>query len=440
MNDVNRQAEFAAVGARRVDVPILTRVEGEGALHVGLEGGQVTDLRLRIFEPPRFFEHFLRSRTWREVPDIVARICGICPVAYQMSACNAIEMAFGVEVPPPIRDLKRLFYCGEWIESHALHIHLLAVPDFLGYPDAITLAKDYPEAVRRGMHLQGLGNGLLQVMGGRPVNPVGAVPGGFYRAPSRTEARDMLRKFREALPLAEQLVRWVGGLQLPDVTREVTSVSLRADDEYPMNYGRIVSDRGLDIAVSEFGQHFREFQVPHSTALHALLHDEPYWVGPVPRLNNNLDRLPPSTAKLLGETPVSWPSQNPYHSALARAIEIHVAVVEAIRLLESYGTPPKPHVDIVPRAGVGYGCTEAPRGILWHRYELDDQGKVVHATIVPPTSQNQAQMEADMRASILENLHLSDGDLRLRLESGIRNYDPCISCSTHFLKLTVERR
>ncbi|MCK9530197.1 MAG: Ni/Fe hydrogenase subunit alpha [Gammaproteobacteria bacterium] len=436
MNDVSGQAQ----GVRRVDIPILTRVEGEGALFVRLENGQVTDLRLKIFEPPRFFEHFLRSRTWREVPDIVARICGICPVAYQMSASNAIEMAFGVDVPQPIRDLKRLYYCGEWIESHALHIHLLAAPDFLGFPDAIQMAKDYPHEVRRGMHLQGLGNAILKIMGGRPVNPVGAVPGGFYRAPARGEARDMLHKLKEALPHAEAMVRWVGNLKVPEVTRDVPSVSLRADDEYPMNYGRIVSDRGLNIDVSEFPQHFQEFQQPHSTALHAHLHGAPYWVGPTPRLNNNLDRLPPSTAKLLGETPVAWPSNNPYHSALARAIELHLAMVEAIRLLEAYDRPPKPHVDVVPRAGVGSGCTEAPRGILWHRYEMDAQGNVAHATIIPPTSQNQAQMEADMRASVMESLHMSDEGLRLRLESGIRNYDPCISCSTHFLRLTVERR
>lgn len=439
MNDVSGQPQATVAGERRVDIPILTRVEGEGALFLRLENDQITDLRLRIFEPPRFFEHFLRSRTWREVPDIVARICGICPVAYQMSASNAIEMAFGVDVPQSIRDLKRLYYCGEWIESHALHIHLLAVPDFLGYPDAIHMAKDYPDEVRRGMHLQGLGNSILKMFGGRPVNPVGVVPGGFYRSPSRAEAKDMLRKFKEALPHAEELVRWVGSLKLPDVTRDVASVSLRAHDEYPMNYGRIVSDRGLDIHVNEYEQHFREFQVPHSTALHALLHDQPYWVGPAPRLNNNLDRLPPPTAKLLGETPVAWPSRNPYHSALARAVEIHVAMVDAIQLLEAYDKPPKPQMDVVPRAGMGCGCTEAPRGILWHRYELDDQGKVTHATIIPPTSQNQAQMEADMRASVMENLAMSDDELRLRLESGIRNYDPCISCSTHFLKLTVDR-
>jgi coenzyme F420-reducing hydrogenase alpha subunit len=439
MDDVTRTQQQVA-GERRVDVPILTRVEGEGALFVKLENNEVKDLRLRIFEPPRYFEHFLRSRTWREVPDIVARICGICPVAYQMSASNAIEQAFGIDdLPKPIKELKRLFYCGEWIESHALHIHLLAAPDFLGYPDAIRMAKDYPNEVKRGVHLQGLGNAIVKMFGGRPVNPVGVVPGGFYRAPARSEAKAMLGRLKEALPHAEALVRWVGGLRLPDVVRDVASVSLRAEDEYPMNYGRIVSDRGLNIGVGEFPLHFREFQVPHSTALHCTLHEKPYWVGPAPRLNNNLDRLEPSTVRLISETPVPWPTRNPYHSALARAVEIHVAMLEAIRILEGYDRPPDPRVEVTPRAGVGCGCTEAPRGILWHRYEMDSEGRVVQATITPPTSQNQAQMEADMRASVLESLYMDDEALRLRLESGIRNYDPCISCSTHFLRLSVER-
>jgi sulfhydrogenase subunit alpha len=427
------------VSTRRIEVPVLTRVEGEGALYARIENNQVTELRLKIFEPPRFFEKFLEGRSWKEVPDIVARICGICPVAYQMSATHAIEHAFEIAISPEIQRLRRLYYCGEWIESHSLHIHLLAAPDFLGYPSAIAMAKDHPEVVRRGMHLQGLGNRILKLFGGRPVNPVGVRVGGFYRAPTRQEAAELLEQLQAALPQADALVRWTASLPFPEVDRTAPLVSLRHPKEYPMNRGRIISNQGLNISAAEFEHHIEEVQVPHSTALHAHLHGQPYWVGPLARLNNNLDRLPAGTARLLSETRITWPSLNPYHSIIARALEVHLALLEAIHILEGYRRPQKAYVNIEPRAGIGMAVTEAPRGILWHRYELDKEGFVRQARIVPPTSQNQAQMEADLRASILEALHLDDEALRLRLESGIRNYDPCISCSTHFLRLELER-
>ncbi|BAU48709.1 Ni/Fe hydrogenase subunit alpha [Sulfurifustis variabilis] len=424
---------------RRVEVPVLTRVEGEGALHVRIENGSVTDLRLRIFEPPRFFEQFLVGRTWKEVTDIVTRICGICPVAYQMSASHAIEQAFGVAVTPEIRALRRLYYCGEWIESHSLHIHLLAAPDFYGQPNVMALAKVQPEAVRRGMRLQGIGNRIIALLSGRPVNPVGVRPGGFYRAPEVAELRALAGSLREALPEAEAMVRWTAGLAFPTVERDAPFVSLRHPDEYPMNEGRIASSAGVDISAADFADRIREHQVPHSTALHAHLDGRPYWVGPLPRLNNNLDRLPPETARLMRQTGIAFPSANPYHSIVARALEVHLSLIEALRVAEGYTRRIKPHVEVEPRSGTGTAATEAPRGILWHRYAFDTEGVVRAATIVPPTSQNQAQMEADLRASVLESLALDDDRLRHRLEADIRNYDPCISCSTHFLKLNIER-
>jgi coenzyme F420-reducing hydrogenase alpha subunit len=424
---------------RRIEVPVLTRVEGEGALYVHIDGARVADLRLNIFEPPRFFEKFLEGRSWKEIPDMVARICGICPVAYQMSAVHAIETAFGARVTPAIRRLRRLYYCGEWMESHSLHIHLLAAPDFLGYPDAMALAQDHPGIVRRGLRLQGLGNAILGMLGGRSVHPVGARVGGFYRAPDSAEAADLLTRLRAATQDAQDLVRWTAGLKLPAVARQAPLVSLRHESDYPMNEGAIISSEGLAMSAAEFDAHVMEHQVPHSTALHALINGKPYWVGPLARVNNNLDHLPPRTLRLAEETGIRWPSVNPYHSIVARSLEVHFALHEAIALLEQYAPPDKPFVEIVPRAGAGAWCTEAPRGILWQRYELDEEGLVKKSRIVPPTSQNQAQMEADLRASVEENLDLCDDELRARLEAGIRNYDPCISCATHFLNLTLRR-
>jgi sulfhydrogenase subunit alpha len=423
-----------------VNVPLMARVEGEGALALRIRDGQIEELKLRIFEPPRLFEKFLEGRRFDEVPDMVARICGICPVAYQMSAVHAIESIFGIAPGPWVRDMRRLFYCGEWIESHSLHIHLLAAPDFLGYASVTDMARDYPEEVRRGMRLQELGNALITLLGGRSVHPVGARVGGFHHAPTPEQAQALLQKLQAALPDAEALVRWTASLELPAAQQDFECVSLRHAQEYPMNEGRIVSNRGLDIGIDAFDREFQELQVPHSTALHCLHQGKPYLVGPLARLNLNFDRLPEAVQQAAAATGIAWPSGNVYHSIVARAVEIHYALTEAIRLLQAYQRPSQPYVAAAPKAGVGYGCTEAPRGMLWHRYEMDDQGRVLSARIVPPTSQNQARIEEDLRLSIEQfGTDKPEAEIRQRAEVVIRNYDPCISCATHFLDLTVDR-
>lgn len=433
-----------------INVPVLARVEGEGALELKVRGHEIEELRLRIFEPPRLFEKFLEGRYSSDVLDTVARICGICPIAYQMSAAHAIEQAFGIAPGPWVREMRRLFYCGEWLESHALHIHLLAAPDFLQYQSAIEMAKDYPAQVRRGMKLQALGNSLIKLFGARSVHPVGARVGGFFHAPEPEVMAAMLEEVREAIPDAIDLVRWIGSLEMPDDEQEFISVSVQNPDEYPMNEGRIVTSTGLDIDISEYQRYFKEHQAPHSTSFHSHIYPNgvesgeaglPYLVGPIARLNLNRDQLPQAVLDTLAETGVEFPSHNMFHSALARAVEIHYALLEAERILEGYVLPTAAAVEAVPKAGIGYGATEAPRGLLWHRYEFDDEGRVMSANIIPPTSQNQARIEEDLARSLRSyGFDRSDEELRLRGETVIRNYDPCISCSTHFLALKVDRR
>jgi coenzyme F420-reducing hydrogenase alpha subunit len=423
-----------------INVPLMARVEGEGALDLRIRDGRIEELKLCIFEPPRLFEKFLEGRSFEEVPDMVARICGICPVAYQMSAVHAIESIFGLDPGTWVRAMRRLFYCGEWIESHSLHIHLLAAPDFLGYPSVSEMARDYPDAVRRGLHLQELGNDLIKLLGGRSVNPVGARVGGFHHAPQPDVAENLLARLQAALPEAEALLYWSAALDLPQAVQDFEYVSLRHAHEYPMNEGRIVSSRGLDIEIAGFEREFEELQVPHSTALHCLHQGKPYLVGPLARLNLNFDRLPQPVQDAALATGIRWPSMNVYHSIVARAVEIYYALSEAIRLLQAYELPAQPYVAAHPKAGVGYGCTEAPRGLLWHRYELDGQGRVLSARIVPPTSQNQARIEEDLRLSIEQfGTDKPEAEIREHAEVVIRNYDPCISCATHFLRLKVDR-
>lgn len=423
-----------------IRVPVLTRVEGEGALELDIDNGAITHLKFSIFEPPRLFEKLLEGRDCQEVPDITARICGICPVAYQMSAVHAAEMAFGVTISPWARDLRRLLYCGEWLQSHALHIHLLAAPDFLGFESALAMAKTFPHVVKRGLTLQGLGNRIMRVIGGRSVHPVNTCVGGFYAAPPVAEMQALRAELAAAQEDAYELVRWVARLPMPADEQDFVSVALQHPDEYPFNEGRIVSDAGLAIDIADYAQHFEEFQVPHSTALHAHLHGKAYLVGPLARVNVLHEQLPAQVLALLEGSGVQFPSRNMFHSMAARALEIAYCIDEALRLLDSYTLPDQPHVAFTPRESTGFGCTEAPRGMLWHRYDFHADGTVKTARIVPPTSQNQARMEQDLHQSLHAfGLDNDDAALCLRAEQVIRNYDPCISCATHFLRLKVTR-
>ena len=432
-----------------INIPLLTRVEGEGALDLEIKDGLIQSLQLRIFEPPRLFEKFLEGRGYDEVIDIVARICGICPVAYQMSAAHALESIFNADPGPWVRAMRRLFYCGEWLESHALHIHLLAAPDFLGFNSVTEMAADYGDEVRRGLKLQALGNKILRTLGGRSVHPVGAKVGGFWHAPSTDEMNELLGECRAMLPEAEALVQWVATLELEPDEQDFISVALHHPDEYPFNEGRIIVSDGLDIEIGEYANYFRESHVAHSTALHSHYFPDgygegkdgvPYLVGPLARVNLNFAQLPDAVKANLATTGITFPSKNMFHSVAARAVEIHAVLLEAIRLLEQYEVTEKTCIEVTPKAGVGYGCTEAPRGILWHRYEIDENGKVISATIIPPTSQNQARIEEDLKITLeAHGLNAEDEVLKLLGEKVIRNYDPCISCATHFLKLKVAR-
>jgi sulfhydrogenase subunit alpha len=425
----------------RIEVPVMARVEGEASLSLRTHAGTIEALRLRIFEPPRLFEKFLEGRDWYEVPDMVARICGICPVAYQMSAVQALEGLFGIDPGPWVRDQRRVLYCGEWLQSHSLHIHLLAAPDFLGFENVIETAQRHPEVVRRGLALQALGNDLIRLYGGRSVHPVGVRVGGFHRAPAMADVAELLARLRAALPEVEALVAWTAALSLPQNEQNFTSVALRHTADYPLYEGRLVSDRGLDIARSDFEQHFREHQEQDSTALYCALAGQPYLVGPLARLNLNLDRLPPAVRTVLERTGIRFPSRNMFHSIVARAVEMLLALHEAIRLLSDYHIPTMSFQEVTPRAGVAFGCSEAPRGLLWHRYDMNTDGRVRQARIVPPTSQNQARIEQDLHQSLTAyGLAHSDAELKRRSETVIRNYDPCISCATHFLDLHLEQR
>jgi coenzyme F420-reducing hydrogenase alpha subunit len=428
---------------RTIKVPVLTRVEGEGALNVAVRDGRIEQVELNIYEPPRFFEAFLRGREVREASDITARICGICPVAYQMSSCHALEKALGIEVTPEIRRLRRLLYCGEWIESHALHIYLLHAPDFLGYESGISLAATHREEVERGLRLKKIGNELLEVLGGRAIHPINVTVGGFYRAPRRADLQALLPDLRWGLAAAVETLHFVAGFDFPKFDIEYELVCLRHPGEYPMNEGQVVSSGGLDVPVEEYESHFQERHVPHSTALHSVMlpAETPYLVGPLARVNLCFEQLSPTARREAGKCRIDWPCRNNFQSIIARALELISAYEEAIAIVEDYQAEPTPsRVTFESKAGDGCHATEAPRGLLYHRYRVGDDGLIAEARIVPPTAQNQPRIEADLRAYLPALLDREDAEVARRCEHLIRNYDPCISCATHFLKVRVDRR
>ncbi|MFD8307557.1 Ni/Fe hydrogenase subunit alpha [Streptomyces sp. NPDC059690] len=438
-------------GSRVLHVGSLSRVEGEGALRLHVHDRTVTEARLEIYEPPRFFEAFLRGRSYTEPPDITARVCGICPVAYQMSACAAIEDACGVEVDPVIRDLRRLLYCGEWIESQALHIYLLHAPDFLGRPSAIDLARTHRAEVERGLRLKKAGNDIMELVGGRAVHPINVRLGGFHRVPARAELRPLREQLNQALDDAWETVRWVAGFDFPEARTDADLLALAAADTYAIEGGtptvlRADGSRG-SFPVREFTEHVTETHVAHSTALHSRLDGRLHLTGSLARFAVNGSLLSPvaleaAVAAGLGDPREGAVCRNPFRSILVRAVEVVYAVGEALRIIDGYEPPASPYTEVPPVAGVGHGATEAPRGVLYHRYEIDAEGLVADATMVPPTAQNQGAIEDDLRrmtqAAIGEH-DPDDDELTALCERAIRNHDPCISCSTHFLDLTVVR-
>jgi coenzyme F420-reducing hydrogenase alpha subunit len=436
---VNQSREFTAKA--------LTRVEGTGGLRARVTDGRVELVEFNIYEPPRFFERLLRGREVREVPDIVARICGICPVAYQVTACQALESALGIAVGPDIRLLRRLLACGEWIQSHSLHIHMLHAPDFLGCDSCFTYPEAYAGLLDRGLRMKAIGSRIIEVLGGRAVHPINVAVGGFHRAPDAAAVRQLIPDLEWGLHAAVDTLATVSRFDFPDFTQTYECVSLRAPEGYPMNDGRIVSSNdpktaGLDIPIDDYPPHFVERQVPHSTALSSFIvpGDRPYLCGPLSRLNHCLADLPDGARRAADTCGLAWPSRNIFHSIAARVIEMAAAFEEALAIARACHASITPcRVEYMPRAGTGSHATEAPRGLLYHRYVIGDDGLIAAATIIPPTSQNQARIEADVRAYLPSLLDLGDEEAAAGCERLIRSYDPCISCATHFLRLHIER-
>ncbi|NWG06734.1 MAG: Ni/Fe hydrogenase subunit alpha [Chloroflexi bacterium] len=426
---------------KNIEVPALARVEGEGGLYIGLENGKAVEIRLDIYEPPRFFEGFLKDRFLQEVPDITARICGICPVAYQMSAAYALEHALGVKISPQARALRRLMYCGEYIESHALHIYMLQAPDLLGKESALELAAESPEVVKNALRLKKIGNELLRIIGGRSVHPVNVCVGGFYSWPDEKALKALLPDLEWGLNAALDTVKLATSLHYPYLEIDYEFVALHHPDEYGVIEGGVLSSTGRKLSIVEYETGYIEEHVRHSNALHShTVDNNTYLVGPLARLNLNHEQLLPKAKQALKDYKIQLPLKNPYKSLIARAIELVHFYEEAIQLVKEYKPTGPAHVELKLKAGEGSGATEAPRGLLYHRYKIDANGMIQFAKITPPTAQNLPRIEADLFALTPRIINMPEAEATRTAEHLVRSYDPCISCATHFLKLKVEEK
>ena len=423
-----------------IHIPALARVEGEGALTIKVKDGEVEGILLNIYEPPRFFEGFLHGRYFQEVPDITARICGICPVAYQMSSVQALEAALQVSISPEIRHLRQLLYCAEYIESHALHIYLLQAPDLVGQESALSLAAEAPDLVKQGLRLKKAGNELLKTIGGRSVHPVNTCVGGFYRWPDEQAIHNLIPELEWARQASIETVKWAADLNYPDFEHDYEFVALNRVEEYAIYDGDILSSKGKRISPVDFEKHYIETHVEQSTALHShTVDNDTYFVGPMARFNLNYKKLRSIAREAANSIGLKPPLRNPYKGLLARAIELVHTCDQAIELAGEYHPQGPSHLEFSVQPGEGCGVSEAPRGLLYHRYVVDEQGLIRFARITPPTAQNYAQMEADLWALAPAVINQSQEEASLAFEHLLRSYDPCISCSTHFLNLKIER-
>ncbi len=418
------------------EIKLLTRVEGEGKIWIDIENGTIRDVILNIFEPPRFIEAVLRGQDYTVIPHITARICGICPVAYQMSGLQAIEDAFRVNINSQIKELRKLFYYGEWIQSHAIHVFFLHLPDFMGKGSIFEIGRENPELLKSALKIKKAGSLIIEVIGGRVSHPVTPTTGGFTSYPRKEKLQNLLPALEEALEITVSLTERFSrfdftGAEFPDLH----FVSLFKEDEYPILDGDIISNKGLRLNRYEFDSIFLEYQSPHSTAKKAKINGkEPYTVGPVSRFNNNFEKLSMEALNTSRRINLKPPVTDSSKSILVRMVEIIHSLEQSIRLIKNYAPPDNQPV-INPRRATGYGISEAPRGILWHRYSFDSDGKITEANIVPPTAQNQDAMELTVKKYLSESIPVTLEDAVNQAEKIVRNFDPCISCATHFLKL-----
>jgi len=413
----------------------VAKIEGHANLTVQVDEGKVKKVDLAVVEGSRFFEGIAKGRRYDDVHLVVQRICGICSVSHTLVALKAIENALDIKVSKQTHKLRELMEIGAFIQSHSLHMFLLALPDYLGYQSAIDMAAQYKKEVQLGLMLKKLGNEIDKVIGGRVMHPVATAVGGFSSLPSQEDLDDLTKQLEKARPEAMKAVGLFAGLKYPKFKRLTEYVSIGKEDIYGIIDGDIMFSNGLVVPQSEYLKHLKETVVPYSTAKMSTFEKRSYYVGALARVNNNHDLLSKNTQKAIEKFGLRFPSANPYENNIAQALEVVHVIDMAIEILNSFKVKDEEVVKPVLKKSRGVAIIEAPRGILIHDYELDKNGIVTKANVVTPTAQNLKNIEDDIYKLLPSLLSKTENEVIFELEKLIRAYDPCISCSAHFLKI-----
>ena len=428
--------------AKKVDISVhhVTRVEGHGNIRLRASDGKVEHVEWQVPEAPRFFEAMVRERSFEDIQTIVSRICGICSVTHSMAAIKGIEDAMGIKVSEQTDKLRILCHYGEQIESHILHVGYLVAPDLLGQKSVIPLVESHPDIVKTIIRLHRLGNTWMETIGGRMTHPVTLKPGGFTVLPTEEKLRELKAMMEKAIPDLKTLAEVVISLadKLPAFDRETEYIALSGPDTYTFYHGSIAStDTDEIVPVHEFERVANEYVVPQSTAKWAKWHRDSYAVGALARFNVNAELLAPLAAQTAKNFGLEKGACNPYLNNVAQIVECVQVVEHGLELLDELltaGIKPEP-VKVEPKAGEGVGSVEAPRGILFHRYAFDTKGFCTKANICIPTGQNHGNIQKDFEALAPQIIDRDQDEIRLILEMLVRSYDPCISCSTHYLNV-----
>lgn len=417
----------------------LTRVEGHGNIVVDVKKGKIKQCRWEIPEAPRFFEAMVRGRTWNEIHHITSRICGICSISHTLTSVKATEEAFGVNVSPQTVQLRKLAKHAENLQSHVLHVGYLALPDLMGVESVIPLASSHPREVKTVIRLHRLGNDMSDLICGRTTHPQRIVPGGFTRLPNAEDLEMLKDRLLRAVPDLQAVSRLVKSLSanFPPFQRQTEYIALVDDRDYALYDGKIGSTDGGAWAPSQYRRITNEYVVPHSTAKFARHSRDSYMVGALARFNLNSEHLLPMAAEAANSFGLQAPCYNPFANNIAQLVECFHSIGDSIRLIDwilAEGLKEE-KFEVVPKAGRGVGALEAPRGTLFHEYEYDDQGRCLNADLVIPTNQNHGNIQRDLESLLPTLLAGSQQQIRLAMEMLVRAYDPCISCSTHFLEV-----
>ncbi len=422
-----------------IKVKHLTRVEGHGNIVVNMKEGKLEKARLEIVEAPRYFEAMLKGRSFHEAAIITSRICGICSLGHQITSLKATEDALGLEVSEQTVMLRKLLTNGATIQSNILHAYFLAAPDFLNVGSVFPLINTHPDVVKRALRMKRLANDIGDVISGRAVHPITPVPGGFTRIPTKSELRELRRRLKEeAIPDVIATVETMKALagSIPRFTRETEYISLRNDEEYAFYDGMICSsDTGL-IPDKDYRSVTNEFIVTHSTSKHARHNRSSYMVGALARFNNNHDKLAPEILEAAAAMGLTAPNYNPYMNTIAQVVEVAHCVYDSINIIDGLlekGLKNEAPNQTPTKYGTGIGATEVPRGILFHEYTYDRQGRIVAANCIIPTGQNLGNIDDDMKKLVPEIIDEPREKIVSYLEMLVRAYDPCISCSVHIV-------